>query len=163
MASCLWLIVAWRLVEIADYHIPAPSSYLLLVHGLLFIEIDDSLIDGLLQRVFPIPKRLLLEEPKGNKPFALLAEPKKEDILQPHDMWVVTSLPRKRELVKKLIKEGKGNDDPAIAGTRWAAFNGVAEFTDYLNGWDSRRTRSLLFGEGRDLKQRAWDLLTVKS
>jgi phage/plasmid-like protein (TIGR03299 family) len=122
--------------------------------------ITDREIDALLQRVFPVPKRLLLAEP-SNKPLVLLAEPKKEDLVNPHDMWVVTSLPRKRELVKTLIKEGKGNDDPAIAGTRWAAFNGVAEFTDYLDGWDNKRTQSLLFGDGQSAKQRAWNLLKV--
>lgn len=121
--------------------------------------ISDEEIDGLLQRVFPCPKRLLLEAPKTAEPFALLSEPKAEDLV-PADMWITTSLPKKRELVKTLIKSGKGNEDRAVAGTRWAAFNGVAEFTDYLDGWNKTRTRSLLFGEGRDSKQRAWDLLT---
>lgn len=123
-------------------------------------KITDEEIEGLLQRVFPCPKRLLLAEPKDNKPFALLPEPKKEDLV-PATMWVATSLPKQRALVTKLINEGKGNDDPAVAGTRWAAFNGVAEYTDYLAGWDSKRTQSLLFGEGQAAKQRAWDLLTA--
>lgn len=121
--------------------------------------ITDEEIQGLLQRVFPCPKQLLLAAPKGH-PLSLLKEPKKEDLV-PANMWVATSLPKQRALVTKLIKEGKGNDDPAIAGTRWAAFNGVAEYTDYLAGWDSKRTQSLLFGEGQAAKQQAWDLLTA--
>jgi phage/plasmid-like protein (TIGR03299 family) len=125
------------------------------------LPISDEELDGFIQRALPIPKRLMLAPPKSvTEPFALLPEPKKEDLV-PADQWAATSNPRNRELVKKLIKEGKGNDDPAIAGTRWAAFNGVAEYTDYLDGWDNKRTQSLLFGRGQATKQRAWDLLTA--
>ncbi len=121
--------------------------------------LQEEDLDGFLQRMFPLLKTLQLKAPDARDPLLLLPEPKLEDIAE--DLrWSLSTAQKKRELVKTLVEHGKGNDHPDIAGTRWAAFNGVVEFADYLNGQDAKRTRSLLFGEGQSLKQRAWNLLT---
>lgn len=63
--------------------------------------------------------------------------------------------------VTSLFEHGKGNDAPGIKGTLWAAFNGVTEYSDYVRtsrGGSDSRTKSLLFGSGAALKQKAWDV-----
>lgn len=74
---------------------------------------------------------------------------------------------RSKSLAETMIQEvtnrfehGKGNDAVGIKGTLWAAFNGVTEYVDYgrtTRGGDDGRARSLLFGSGAALKQKAWD------
>lgn len=62
--------------------------------------------------------------------------------------------------VTQMFEHGRGNDMPGVKGTLWAAFNGVTEYVDYARtsrgGVDSR-AKSLLFGSGAALKQKAWD------
>lgn len=112
--------------------------------------ITEEEIKGFVQRLFPLPQ---LNAPRSvvEGGLLLLPEPKKEDLTQDF-----TTIFEKREVVETLINEGVGNSGE----TRWDAFNGVAEFTDYVNGWDSKRSVQTLFGTGRDLKQTAWNLLT---
>lgn len=63
------------------------------------------------------------------------------------------------EQVTTLFHTGKGATMPSAKGTAWGAFNAVVEYVDYCRGSDQadNRTKSLLFGSGADLKQRAWD------
>jgi len=63
------------------------------------------------------------------------------------------------EEVSRLFESGKGADMKTAKGTAWGAFNAVAEYVDYVRGSDKieSRAKSLLFGSGADLKQRAWD------
>lgn len=122
--------------------------------------ISEEEVLGLVQRLFPVPALPSAATPAErvlNGSLLLLPEPRAEDYTPPVDF---TNIQRKRELVTHLYREGKGNDAPAVAGTRWAAFNAVAEYTDYLAGWESKRPRELLFGSGADLKQQAWNILT---
>jgi phage/plasmid-like protein (TIGR03299 family) len=73
----------------------------------------------------------------------------------------------KRILVQKLAVEGTGN--AAIAGTRWAAYNAVTEYTDHYTTSRIRnedfkndaRMNSLCFGSGYGLKKKALQLLSV--
>lgn len=66
----------------------------------------------------------------------------------------------------RLFDEGIGHSDPAIKGTAWAAFNAVTEFVDHVrptrgsNDKDraSNRLRSIWFGSGARIKQKAWHL-----
>ena len=66
------------------------------------------------------------------------------------------------EEVERLFNYGKGNNLPGVKGSAWAAFNAVTEYADHFRtvrgekGLDNR-AKSLLFGTGADLKQRAWD------
>ena len=124
------------------------------------MPIKEDELTALLQRIFPIPQKLLLSEPIGVKPLALLPEPKPEDIAE--DLrWQFVEADNKRQFVRTLVAEGKGNDHPDVAGTRWAAFNGVVEWADYLAGQARTRTDSLLFGSGQAMKQKAWNGLTA--
>jgi hypothetical protein len=44
------------------------------------------------------------------------------------------------------------------AADRWGAFNAVVEYVDYVRSTrNDKRSESLLFGSGAQLKQAAWD------
>jgi len=74
---------------------------------------------------------------------------------------------KKREVLSGLFSDGKGNK--SVTGTKWAAFNAVTEYVDHhLNvrppagfSKEEARMNSISFGNGSNLKQRAFDLLTV--
>lgn len=67
--------------------------------------------------------------------------------------------------VSRLFEMGKGNNLPGVRGTAWAAFNAITEYTDYFrparnqngDGGLNARAKSILFGTGAALKQKAWD------
>jgi len=63
-----------------------------------------------------------------------------------------------REESGRLFVEGKGNNEPAIRGTLWAAYNGIAEMIDYRQeGMNpDRHLRSIWFGQGYHTKARAY-------
>jgi len=105
-------------------------------------------LEQFLADLFPLPA---LPAPKT---VAALPAPR------PEDYQVPAIITHRRELVRELIERGKGNDRKGVRGTAWAAFNGVVQFADYIQGKDDTRTKSLLFGTGHALKQRAWDRLT---
>jgi len=75
---------------------------------------------------------------------------------------------KKRDRIRELARSGSGND--AVAGTRWAAFNAVTEFVTHerTSNVSPGKTKeevsfdSMMFGSGRQLEQRAFDLLKVK-
>ena len=78
--------------------------------------------------------------------------------------------------VINLFSNGRGNGIAGVANTKWAAFNAVTEFADYnrpvghkIDTGESntlevvdKRLNDAWYGPGADLKQRAWDLLTVR-
>lgn len=68
--------------------------------------------------------------------------------------------------VSALFVNGKGADLPGAKGTAWGAFNAIVEYVDYKRGGEDmeKRTNSLLFGSGANIKQKAFDeaLLLVK-
>jgi phage/plasmid-like protein (TIGR03299 family) len=61
--------------------------------------------------------------------------------------------------VSAMFDKGRGNDLPGIKHTAWGAFNAVTEYVDYSRSDDKNdtRTKSILFGSGSRLKQKAWD------
>ena len=69
------------------------------------------------------------------------------------------------EEVSRLFEQGKGAELPSARGTAWGAFNAVVEYADYLRAARSKgtdggltaRAKSILFGTGAALKQKAWD------
>jgi phage/plasmid-like protein (TIGR03299 family) len=78
--------------------------------------------------------------------------PKKEEDGTSHATKVM-------EEVSALFDKGRGNNLPGVKGTWWAGFNAVAEYVDYYRnpkGLQENRAKSLLFGSGAVLKQRAW-------
>jgi len=72
---------------------------------------------------------------------------------------------RDRALSKRFFAEGKGNGEKGIAGTLWAAYNGVVEYVDHWIGprqsADSR-LRSVWFGRGCRTKARAFEVARSK-
>lgn len=63
------------------------------------------------------------------------------------------------EDVSAMFDKGRGNDLPGVKHTLWGAFNAVVEYVDYKRSDDKNDTRakSILFGSGANLKQKAWD------
>ncbi len=65
-----------------------------------------------------------------------------------------------RAAARTLAISGRGNAHADIAGTLWAAFNGITELLDHgerQRGDDERRLTSSWFGHDGTTKQRAWD------
>ena len=67
--------------------------------------------------------------------------------------------------VTQLFEQGKGAEMPGARGTAWGAFNAVVEYADYVRSTRGKdadagltaRAKSILFGTGAALKQKAWD------
>jgi phage/plasmid-like protein (TIGR03299 family) len=64
----------------------------------------------------------------------------------------------------RLFVGGTGNNEPAIRGTLWAAYNGIAEMIDYRQeGMNpDRHLRSIWFGQGYHTKARAFEIAKQK-
>jgi phage/plasmid-like protein (TIGR03299 family) len=67
---------------------------------------------------------------------------------------------RNRERVEELFDGGKGHGQ--IRGTAWAALNAVAEYTDWVRGKDDSRMASAWFGDGRRMKQKAFEVIRAQ-
>ena len=68
--------------------------------------------------------------------------------------------PRALSNIIDLFEGGRGQDNPKVRGTYWAAFNGIAEWTDHHRGRDGTRLQAAWYGEGRRIKQRALSVAT---
>lgn len=58
-----------------------------------------------------------------------------------------------------LFAIGKGNEQKGVAGTLWAAYNGVAEYVDYrryAKATENRQLEAIWFGDGYSIKARAY-------
>jgi hypothetical protein len=64
-----------------------------------------------------------------------------------------------RDESQRLFARGKGNEQPKIKGTLWAAYNGITELVDHHLGYESRAQRLswLWFGDGERIKLRAFE------
>lgn len=74
---------------------------------------------------------------------------------QPH--WLVQ---RNRDKIIDLYENGKGHF--GIRGTAWAAWNAVAEYTDWQRGKDENRTANAWFGAGAAMKQKAFEVIQTQ-
>jgi len=65
-----------------------------------------------------------------------------------------------RENIQFLFEYGKGADMPGIRGTAWMAVNAVAQYVDYFKKARTQDTRldSVWFGQGAEMKQKAFEL-----
>jgi phage/plasmid-like protein (TIGR03299 family) len=84
--------------------------------------------------------------------------------LPPRGRWlehnyeaVVAEVERRRNGCAKLFENGRGNTEAPVRGSLWAAYNGVADWTDHKKGFTNRyqRLNSLFFGEAAHIKSRA--------
>ena len=65
----------------------------------------------------------------------------------------------KLRAILTLAEKGKGNENPAIKGTLWAAYNGVTEYLGTEFGRTQEgRIDSLWFGQSSNLSQKALEL-----
>jgi len=72
----------------------------------------------------------------------------------------IAKIEEQRQRAATLFTKGKGNDLPAVAGTLWAAYNGITEMID-----DGRNKRTpeqhlehIWFGIGSHVKVRAFEV-----
>ena len=68
--------------------------------------------------------------------------------------------PRALSNIIELFESGRGQDNPKVRGTYWAAFNGITEWVDHERGRDGTRLAAAWYGEGRRIKNRALTLAT---
>jgi len=76
---------------------------------------------------------------------------------------VYKPIQREMVMVRRLVNEGRGMDNPKIQGTKWQAYNAIAEYVDYYKPTKSKKEGAKLnsawFGSGMNMKQRTWDYL----
>jgi phage/plasmid-like protein (TIGR03299 family) len=103
-------------------------------------DMDSAKLQSYLQGVFPDPVRR-----KGQTDRSFEESEKK--------------IMAFRDLSSHLFEEGKGNEEPGIRGTLWAAYNGVTEVVDHHGSFQSpwQRMNSICFGEGERVKHRAFN------
>lgn len=72
---------------------------------------------------------------------------------------------RARSGASRLFEKGKGNDKTGVAGTLWAAYNGVTEYVDHhpIKSIGERRLQSIWFGNGYYVKARAFKIAEEKT
>ena len=75
---------------------------------------------------------------------------------------VDSDLPKKTvnimEEIFAMVEGGRGQDNPLVKGTLWAAYNGVTEYLNYNKGRSaSNRMDSLWFGQGASMNKLAFD------
>ncbi len=77
------------------------------------------------------------------------------------DPTVDKKLARWRRAIASLFENGRGNGEPGVKGTLWAAYNAVTEFADYrmTAGMRSQsaRVNGLWFGDAARLKMKAYE------
>lgn len=65
--------------------------------------------------------------------------------------------------VTAVFEHGRGNDLPGVKGTAWGALNSVVEYVDYgRTSKGDNRAKSILYGSGANIKQKAWDYMAEK-
>ena len=101
-------------------------------------NISTQQLDKYLQLVFPEPKRL-----SDESVYRRALRQMQDD----------------RNASKRFFETGKGNEINGVAGTLWAAYNGVAEYVDfhkYKTG-DGKWLETIWFGAGDAIKTRAFE------
>lgn len=100
------------------------------------VEMDDRRLHTYFHQVFP--------EPRNRE-----------------DRDAAQEAARHRDWAAYFFEKGNGNNKPGVQGTLWAAYNGITEYVDHCRKpkstqSDDRRLNSLWFGEGYQIKARAY-------
>jgi phage/plasmid-like protein (TIGR03299 family) len=101
-------------------------------------RVNDGELDEYLKRIFPDPTQR-----QDDQRYERAQEQAKYD----------------REGSAYLFEKGRGNEEPKVRGTLWAAYNGVSEYIDYRRfrtGSADRQLNAIWFGEGYLVKARAF-------
>ncbi len=82
----------------------------------------------------------------------------------PIDELQYATVDNNREMVRELFEQGLGNNLPGVAGTLWAGYNAVTELIDHKITKQNKdmRTKSIWFGNGYNVKQKAFDVANDK-
>ncbi|MGA2904621.1 MAG: DUF932 domain-containing protein [Candidatus Korobacteraceae bacterium] len=102
------------------------------------VQMDVSRLQHYLSRVFPDPTRRADEVR-----YQRALEQARTD----------------RAGAEELFLKGRGNDQKGVAGSLWAAYNGVIEYVDYLKyakASDDRQVQAIWFGDGYSTKAHAY-------
>jgi len=106
------------------------------------VKLNESKLSGFLNRVFPDPQKSDGRDSVDERYQQELAR------AQQNRLWAT-----------HFFEHEKGNDAKPVAGTLWAAYNGITEFVDHRsrpNQSDERRLNSVWFGNGYLVKARAF-------
>jgi len=82
----------------------------------------------------------------------------------PADELQYATVDNNREMVRDLFENGLGNNLPGVQGTLWAGYNAVTELIDHKITKQNKdmRTKSIWFGNGYNVKQKAFDVANDK-
>ncbi len=82
----------------------------------------------------------------------------------PVDELQYATVDNNREMVRELFEQGLGNNLLGVQGTLWAGYNAVTELIDHKITKQNKdmRTKSIWFGNGYNVKQKAFDVATDK-
>ena len=104
--------------------------------------------------------QVLLTPEKMNTYLAsVFPEPKRRKRQKDHSYEeALAKVTQTRKKAEWLIENGRGNKQAEIAGTLWAAYNGVIELIDHHQAYSSpwQRLDSLWFGDGASIKDIAY-------
>jgi len=114
------------------------------------VEQNYSAIESVFRRMADTP---MTTDGAAEYVKEVLPEPVQTNPEEEHD-----PLRRLRELANTLFETGKGNDQPGIRGTLWAAYNGITELVDHHIPDESPEARlgRIWFGSGHEIKIRAY-------
>lgn len=101
---------------------------------MLAVKMDDKRLVAYLKLVFPDPAT------------------------KKHDQAAFDKVERNRKRAERLFTNGIGNTKPRVAGTLWAAYNGVTEMVDHDRGQRTadQHLQHIWFGSGFSCKLRAY-------
>lgn len=109
-----------------------------------------------IEEAFQNMARVEMDKQRLHKYFhQVFPEPNREDQDAAHEAE------SHRKWAAYFFEKGRGNDRPGVQGTLWAAYNGITEYVDHCRKRkspqsDDRRLNSIWFGEGAQIKARAF-------
>jgi phage/plasmid-like protein (TIGR03299 family) len=136
---------SWRVVHHQDVHQKLKQAHEML--GLINARFND------LEASFQQMARVKMDRNKLREYLVqVYPEPKEENKIE--------LVRRDREWSEYFFSEGRGNRMAGVAGSLWAAFNGVTEWLDHRKSRqnENQRLNSAWFGEGARIKNRAYEI-----
>jgi phage/plasmid-like protein (TIGR03299 family) len=106
--------------------------------GMASVQVDGAMLQHYLRQVFPDPRQ------RGDEARYLRAQEQART---------------DRAGSEYLFEKGQGNELRRVAGTLWAAYNGVTEYIDYrryAKATEGRQLEAIWFGDGYSAKARAY-------
>jgi len=94
--------------------------------------------------------------------FGTTGSVRPEDVVNLNDLGTTRRVHEMEQVQALFEGQGKGLDNPAIAGTRWSAYNAICEWSDYMKQFRGKypkdnRLEYIWFNQ--NVKNRAWNYL----